>query len=361
LKEGSQQSQWRGGQGFWDFPLLPESGSTRAGEVDAVSLGLTLFSLTFIVLICGLIFLFVRRYHYSRAAHRGIPSGRTVRYEMVWAGVPTVIALGLFGWAANGYVALTQPPEEAMPVWVVGKQWMWKVQHQDGPREINTVHVPVGRPVKLTMTSQDVIHSFYVPAFRIKHDVLPDRYTTIWFTADKPGTYRVYCAEYCGTGHSKMRGRVVAMRPADYQQWLGTGQEVGPRQAAPTPKPKASGSYETFRKFGCHSCHMPDERRRAPRLDGLWGQPTRLENGQTVKVDADYVRESILKPQAKIAAGYGGDEGFSIMPSYRGQMSEQELRQLVGFIRELREGWPGELEMHERSSEPRPEPDNRKD
>jgi cytochrome c oxidase subunit 2 len=222
-------------------------------------------------------------------------------------------------------------------VYVVAKQWMWKVQHPGGRREINTLHVPRGRAVKLTLTSQDVIHSFYVPAFRVKMDVLPDRYTTAWFQATKTGTFHLFCAEYCGTEHSLMRGRVVVMEPAAYQAWLGPGaqQEPIPGMPGTAEAPLRVHGRGAFFQAGCNACHVPDSDLRAPRLEWLFGSEVQLRNGQTVRADEEYLRESILEPNAKAVAGYPTP---SLMPTYRGQVSEEQVVELIEYIKSLAPG-----------------------
>jgi len=216
-----------------------------------------------------------------------------------------------------------------MEIYVVAKQWMWKLQHVDGQREINELHVPVDRDVKLIMTSQDVIHSFFVPAFRLKQDVLPGRYTTLWFHAIRPGTYHLFCAEYCGTQHSGMIGSIVVMNPVDYEAWLSGGGGEGSL---------ASTGQKLFQQLGCGSCHRSDTQGRGPNLVGVFGKPVLLEDGRTVTADENYVRESILNPGAKIAAGFK-----NIMPSFQGVVNEEQLLSLVAYIKSLQGSQPSGL------------------
>ena len=225
-----------------------------------------------------------------------------------------------FVWGASLYLDMARPPDDAIDVYVVARQWMWKFQHQDGQEEINELHVPVGYPVRLTMTSQDVIHSFFVPVFRTKADVLPGRYTTTWFQATKPGQYHLFCAEYCGTDHSRMTGWVYVMDPADYANWLTTGATLSP----------ASRGLGLFQQLACNACHRDDSLRRAPVLEGLFGQPVELQSGETVIADESYIRESILNPSAKVVAGYQ-----PIMPSFAGRVNDEQLLQLIAYIRSL--------------------------
>jgi cytochrome c oxidase subunit 2 len=204
---------------------------------------------------------------------------------------------------------------------VVGKQWMWKIQHQEGPSEINTLHVPLGQPVRLVMTSEDVIHSFYVPAFRLKQDVIPGRYTYLWFQATKVGEYHLFCAEFCGTNHSEMRGSVIVMQPSDYQKWLNNS-SVG--------QPLAEEGKQLFTQLGCAHCHAPESGVQAPNLNGLFGQTVPLSNGASVQADEDYIRQSIFFPKAKVVAGY-----TPIMPTYEGKLTEEQVLQLVAYIKSI--------------------------
>ena len=243
------------------------------------------------------------------------------RLEAVWVGVPFVIAMGIFVWSARLYYRMYRPPAEAIDVYVVAKQWMWKFQHLDGHREINELHVPVGRKVKLTMTTEDVIHSFYVPAFRMKMDVVPGKYSTIWFEPTKAGRYHLFCAEYCGTSHSGMIGWVDVMEATEYQAWLSGGTEGGSL---------AASGEKLFQQLACNTCHKSDGTGRGPALQGVFGKTVQLANGQKVTADEAYIRESITNPKAKVVAGYD-----AIMPTFQGQVSEEQLLQLIAYIRSL--------------------------
>lgn len=307
---------------IWDFPLFPVRASTFAGETDAILAGLILVALGFIVVIFGGLIYFAVKYRAGSNADRVGPIVRTGKVEAIWIAVPFTILLSLFIWAGRLYFIERRPPSDAINIYVVGKQWMWKTQHPTGRREINELHIPAGRPVRLIMTSQDVIHSFFVPAFRLKRDVLPGQYTDLWFEATRVGEYHLFCAQYCGTNHSRMVGRVVVMAPRQYQEWLATGT----REFVAMP---AAGS-EVFTRLGCNNCHVPDSNLRAPQLEGLFGRQVKLQGGQTVSANENYIRESILEPQAKIVAGYP-----PIMPSFKGQVSSEELQQLVEYIKSL--------------------------
>ena len=304
-----------------DLPLFPSQASAMASHVDALYFYLLAVSTFFSVLIAVLVIYFAVKYR--RRSDGEFPKGYagSLKLELAWTIIPFVITMTFFSWGARIYFRMNRPPNDAMQIFVVGKQWMWKVQHPDGVREINELHVPVGRSVKLTMTSEDVIHSFFIPAFRMKRDVVPGRYQTVWFQATKPGDYHLFCSQYCGTKHSAMIGTVHVMSPNDYQAWLagGSGSES-----------LASAGAKLFTQHACNTCHRPDSLARGPNLEGLFGKPVSLQNGQTVIVDEAYIRESILMPQAKLVLGYQ-----PIMPTFQGLISEEGILQLVAYIRSL--------------------------
>ena len=304
------------------FGLLPEAASTLAPETDSLYFFLIAISLFFSVLIAGLIVRFMLVYRRRSPADVPARVPASLMLEATWTVIPLGITMVAFFWGAQLYAALQIPPPDALEVHVVGKQWMWKLQHLEGRREINELHVPVGRPVKLVMTSEDVIHSFFVPAFRTKQDAVPGRYTTTWFEATQPGTYHLFCAEYCGTLHSGMIGRIVAMDPAAFQAWL-AGSEPG---AAAVPVAEAGARL--FDAQGCASCHQPGGNARGPSLDGIYGSTVQLADGGTVVADENYLRESILNARARIVAGYE-----PLMPVYQGLLSEEQVMQLVAYIK----------------------------
>jgi cytochrome c oxidase subunit 2 len=314
-----------------DAPLFPPRASEMAREIDTLfftTLGITIF---FSTLIACLIFYFMIRYRRTSPSQVGKePQGNTMALEAAWIIVPLFIALTIFTWGARIYFAAARPPPDARQFYVVGKQWMWKIEHPNGKREINELHVPRGEAVKLKMTSEDVIHSFYVPAMRVKADVVPGRYTTLWFRPDTDGTYHLFCSQYCGAEHSHMVGRVIVMDPTAYELWLGGANATG---AASTVLP----GEDLFVSKSCNTCHRPDTDARAPSLYGLFGKKVALLDGQTVTVDEDYIRESILNPAAKVVAGYQ-----PIMPTFRGQLSEEEIIQLIRYIQSLKSPTSGE-------------------
>ncbi len=303
------------------FQLFPEQASTLAAQVDYLYFFLIAVSLFFSVLIFFLIYIFAVRYR--RKSEQEVPEQipGLLKLEILWSVIPFLLCMVVFVWGATLYFDTYSPPKDALEYYVVGKQWMWHIQHPTGQREINELHVPTGQPIKLTMATEDVIHSFYIPAFRIKRDVVPGRYTSMWFEATKPGEYHLFCAEYCGTKHSQMRGRVVVMEPADYQNWLSGGVANEPLEVIGEKK---------FRQLACHTCHVDKPDARGPSLVGVFGEPVRLQNGQTVTVDETYIRESILNPNAKIAAGYR-----PVMPTFKGQIDEVGLLQITAYIKSL--------------------------
>jgi cytochrome c oxidase subunit 2 len=308
------------------FPLFPEQASTFAERVDALYYYLLSVSGFFVLLIFALIFYFAVKYRRRSEGEQTPPILGSIPLEVVWIVIPFILVMIMFVWGASLYFTAFSPPANAMEIFVIGKQWMWKVQHPEGRREIDELHVPVGYPVKLTITSQDVIHSFYIPAFRIKMDAVPGRYTSIWFEASKTGTFHLFCAEYCGTAHAGMGGRVVVMKPSEYEQWLRTG--------APEESLVAAGG-RLFQQLGCSGCHSQNSIVRAPLLDGVYGKPVPLQSGQVVLADESYIRDSILLPQKDVVAGYA-----PVMPPFQGRISEEELMQIIAYIRFLGEEGP---------------------
>jgi cytochrome c oxidase subunit 2 len=305
---------------FSNLPLFPEQASTIAQRVDALYYFLVAVAGFFSLLIAFLVVVFAIRYRRRSEMERPAAIHGSLGLELVWTLIPFGLAMVMFFWGASVYVSLRRPPDDALNVFVVGKQWMWKLQHLEGRREINELHVPVRRAVKLIMTSEDVIHSFFVPAFRIKQDAIPGRYTTAWFEATKVGTYHLFCAEYCGTEHSGMIGHVIVMEPAEYEAWL-SGTAGGGSMA--------SKGATLFEQLGCITCHRGDVGARGPQLAGLFNRAVRLQNGETVIADETYLRESILNPQAKIVAGFQ-----PIMPTFKGLVSEEGVMELIAYIKE---------------------------
>ena len=303
------------------MPLFPEAASSYAGHVDALYWALVALTAFFSLLIGTLVVVFAIKYRRRSPDEIATEVHESGALEIVWTVIPLALSLVSFYWGARLYFRITRPPANAIEIYVTGKQWMWKVQHTDGHREMNELHVPVGTPVRLTMASEDVIHSFYVPAFRFKRDVVPGRFSTAWFEAIKPGRYHLFCAEYCGTRHSNMIGWVYAMKPADYQVWLSGG---APGETL------ASAGAKRFVEQACNTCHGDQSGARGPSLAGLFGKVVHLQSGQSLIADESYIRESIVNPQAKLVAGYP-----PIMPTFQGLISEEGLLQLTAYIKSL--------------------------
>lgn len=303
------------------IPLLPDRASSVAGRVDLLFFFLVGITLFFSALIFLLVFTFAVRFRRRSEAERPQPIYGSLGLELFWSVVPLALTMVMFFWGARLFYEMRRMPGDATQLFVVGKQWMWKIQHPEGQREINTLHVPVGRPVKLLMTSEDVIHSFYVPAFRIKMDVLPGRYTELWFTPTKTGEFHLFCAEYCGTKHSGMIGRVVVMEPAAYESWLA---------GSPRGETLEEAGARLFRQFNCHTCHEQGPTSRGPSLHEILGREVKLRSGEAIVVDEGYLRESILQPAAKLVAGYE-----PVMPTYQGQLGEEQVIQLLAYLKSL--------------------------
>jgi len=294
-----------------------------AGKVDALYFFLVAMSGFFVVLIAGLIIFFGVRYRRRARGETGRKVVPALSLEIAWTVIPLGLGIGLFLWGASLYFAQAHPPAETIDVYVVGKQWMWKFQHLDGQREIDELHVPVGRAVRISATSEDVIHSFFVPAFRMKADIIPGRYTTLWFQATRPGRYHIFCSQYCGTRHSGMTGTVIVMPPEEYEAWLAGGRPAGGSLAAQGEK--------LFQSLACITCHRSDGQGRGPILDGLYGRTVTLTTGETVTADDAYIRESILSPTAKITAGFQ-----PLMPPFQGLVSEEQVLALIEYVKSLR-------------------------
>jgi cytochrome c oxidase subunit 2 len=304
------------------IPFVPESASTVSGKVDALYFYLSGVTAFFTLLISGVLIFFVIKYRRRMPNEIPRPVAGSHKLETIWSVIPFMIAMSMFAWGAQIYFQNSRPPKNANEIYVVGKQWMWKIQHSTGQREINELHVPVGRKIKLIMTSEDTIHDFFIPAFRIKADVLPGRYTMQWFEATKPGTYHLFCAEYCGMNHSGMIGSVIVMQPTDFDNWLsGNASQQSP----------AVAGQQLFQSLGCVSCHGANgEGGRGPALAGLFGRKVFLTNNQTLTADEAYIRESIENPQAKVVSGFN-----PIMPTFQGQVTPEQLIQIISFIKSL--------------------------
>jgi len=302
-------------------PLFPEQASTFAHNVDALYLFLIAVTAFFSLLIGALVVVFAIKYRRKATDEVALEVHESGLLEIVWTVIPFGLVLVMFFWGAKVFFQITRPPADSIEIYVTAKQWMWKLEHTDGRREMNELHVPVGQPVRLTMASEDVIHSFFVPAFRFKRDVVPGRFSTAWFEATKPGKYHLFCAEFCGTRHSNMIGWIYVMTPADYQAWLSGGT---------SGETLASAGAKRFVEQACNTCHGEQKGSRGPSLSGLYGRTVRMQSGQTLAADEAYIRESIVNPQAKLLEGYP-----PIMPTYQGLISEEGLLQLTAYIKSL--------------------------
>jgi cytochrome c oxidase subunit 2 len=299
--------------------------SANAAEVDRLLLALLLISGAVLALVFGLLLRYVIRYRADSPIDRGRLAKKSWYFEVAWTSATLLVFFGLFLWGSSLYVRLFQPPANTLKIYVIAKQWMWKAEHAGGQREINAVHLPIGRPIELLMTSEDVIHDFSVPAFRLKHDVLPGRYETLWFTVNRPGTYHLFCTQFCGLSHANMVGEVVAMPPAAYQAWLQQNGGAGTLAAA---------GQALYLRYGCSGCHGGDGAGtgsvRAPALAGLFGSPVPLAGGGLVVADERYLHDAILMPEQQPVAGYA-----AIMPAFAGQIGEEDVLKLVAYIKSL--------------------------
>jgi cytochrome c oxidase subunit 2 len=303
------------------LPFFPEQASNFAGNVDTLFSFILLTCLFFSVLVTLLIIFAAVRYKRKSAGEVGSADHGNMVLEVGWTVIPLVIALGMFAWGAAVYVNYRTAPKDTLDIYVVGKQWMWKLQQPNGRKEINELHVPVNRNIKLIMGSEDVIHDFYVPAFRVKMDVVPGRYNTMWFRPTKIGKYHFFCSQYCGTNHAVMGGWVTVMDPAQYAAWLSDeGGDLNP----------VSAGEKLFSQLACNTCHLPNGTGRGPSLNGVYGGKVLLADGSTVIADEAYIRESILQPKAKIVAGYQ-----PVMPTFQGLVTEEQIMNLTAYIKSL--------------------------
>lgn len=307
---------WREWIPFWHAGVSP-----YGGDVDLLFAGLVVVSAFVLGLLFFLLAYFCVRYRAGHEVDRRNHDEKSWRLEVGWTAAALLAFLGLFVWGAAVFLKIYQTPSDELTMFVVAQQWMWKVQHTGGQAEINALHVPVNRPIKLVMASQDVIHSFFIPALRLKHDVVPGRYQDIQLEIRRSGHYHLFCAEYCGTDHSRMLGEIVAMEPADYAAWLAAQQP---------PNSLAEEGEALFRQLGCSGCHEGKSSVHAPSLKGLYGKPVPLSGGAMVIADEKYLRDSILLPRSQVAAGYE-----PVMPSFTGRIKEDQLLQLVAYIKSI--------------------------
>jgi cytochrome c oxidase subunit 2 len=306
-------------------PLFPEQASTFAWQVDLLYFYLIAVSVAFTIPIVAALFFFAIKYRETEKYATPEEMHGSMVLETVWSIIPFIISMTIFIGGAVVYFNQFTPPDDAMEIYVVGKQWMWKAQHQTGQREINELHVPVGRKIKLTMTTEDVLHDFSIPAFRTKMDVVPGRYTYMWFEPTKAGKYHLFCAEYCGLNHSGMGGYIYVMEQRDFDSWL-SGSVAG-------QTPVEEGRDLFMNKLGCASCHSGGANQRGAVLEGIYGHEVKLTTGETVIADEQYIRNSILNPGAQVVAGYQ-----PIMPTFKGQVTEEQLNSLIAYIKSLTPG-----------------------
>ena len=303
------------------IPIQPPAASTISEGIDQLYFVLTGITLFFTVLIFSIIFYFMVKYRRRSPDEVPVDTHAPMVLELAWTIIPSLICVVLFVWSAKLFVVNARPPAASSEIFVIGKQWMWHLQHAEGPREINELHVPVGVPVKVTMTSQDVIHDFYIPAFRVKKDAVPGRYSSIWFQATETGTYHLYCAQYCGTNHSEMIGWIYVMTPSDYAAWLAGGEKT---------EPMAQQGEKLFAQFGCETCHGAQPGALGPSLAGIYGKPQKMQTGETREVNEDFIREAVLTPGSTRVPGFA-----PVMPTYEGQVNEEQMLQLIAYIKSL--------------------------
>jgi cytochrome c oxidase subunit 2 len=301
--------------------LQPPQASSIAGQIDQLYYLLTGITLFFTVLIFSIIFYFMVKYRRRSKDEKPQDVHPSLMLELGWTIIPSLICVVIFVWSSSLYMRAYNPPANAVEVFVIGKQWMWHLQHPEGPREINELHIPVGVPIKLTMTSQDVIHGFYVPDFRVKKDVLPGRYTSMWFEATQEGTFHLFCTEFCGTNHSAMIGWVYAMSPKDYAGWLANGEKS---------ESMAQQGEQIFNHYTCNYCHVADGSGRGPSLVGIFGKPEKLASGEMRMVDEGLIHQALTEPNSVPVAGYA-----PIMPTFKGQFTEDQILQLIAYVKSL--------------------------
>jgi cytochrome c oxidase subunit 2 len=325
---------------MWDFPLLAPAASKQAHEIDLLFWVLTALTVLFTFIVFAGVIVLVVRYRANSKVDRSNAPHHDMRLELIWSVIPGILAFAIFFWAAKLYGDMYTPPKDGLEIFVVGKQWMWHAQHPNGVRENNELHVPTGVSVKITAISQDVIHAFSIPAFRTKRDIVPGRYNQMWFEPNRPGKYRLFCTEYCGTKHSEMVGWAYVMEPDKYQKWLEQGGSSG--------STTASGSMEeqgkqVFTQLGCAACHgNKTSAVKCPPVEGIYGKKVQLVGGKTITVDENYIRESILNPSVKVVAGYEGPNNTSLMTPYQGVASEDQIMLIIAYIKSLANEKPQE-------------------
>jgi cytochrome c oxidase subunit 2 len=305
-----------------NFPISPPQASNWAVPHDAIFYALTALTVFFTLLVCGLVLFFAIKYRAGNKVDRSRPMYENLKLELTWTFIPMILGLVMFWFGAKLFVDMRTPPADAQEVFVIGKQWMWHIQHANGVRENNTLHVPLGKPIKVTMISQDVLHAFYIPAFRVQMHVVPGRYTQLWFIPTQIGEYHLFCGMYCGTQHSEMGGKVVVMDPKDWAEWAANGGETR------APMSMEQAGAKIFAKVGCANCHGANDTPRAPTLAGLYGKHRTMADGEALVADDEYIRQEILDPHKRLTAGYD-----QTMPIYKGQLGEMDVLDLMAFVK----------------------------
>ena len=310
---------------------LPEEASNLAGKVDNVLLVVTVVSVFFFLLISVFLVYYALKYRRrSEDDHTPYITGNIV-IEVIWTVVPSILLMVFFAWGYIEFVHMKTPPQDATEVNVTARQWMWEFEYYDGKKTINELYVQKDRPVRMVMQSEDVIHSFFVPAFRVKQDVLPGRYTQLWFTPTKAGDFDLFCAEYCGTGHSQMRATVHVLSPEAFSRWMNKGKGGTEEAQAAELSPQERGK-KVYQEKGCSACHSVDGSPIVgPTFKGLFGHKVELESGETITADENYIRHSILEPQAQIVKGYQ-----PVMPSFKGKLTDKEITGVIEYIKSLK-------------------------
>lgn len=312
---------------MWNYPVAPPQASTFAPEYDALFYLISILTVFFTVVVLACVLFFALKYRKGSKANRSNIVHDSHKVEIAWSVPPLILGLVIFAWGAQMFVNMRTMPKDAIEIFVMGKQWMWHVQHANGVRENNTLTVPTGQKVKLTMISQDVIHAMYIPAFRAQYQVIPGRYTSLWFEATKPGKYPLFCNMYCGTQHSEMGGYVYVVSPEEYAQFLARGGDA----KDPSVKTVADHGRTLYKQLACGSCHFEKDDKKGPSLHGIAGIPRKMTTGETVTANDDYLRESIINPGGRLTAGYD-----NTMPQdYKSQLTEEQIRSLIEYMKTL--------------------------
>ncbi len=312
---------------MWNYPVAPPQASTFAPKYDALFWVISALTVFFSVVVLACVIFFAIKYRKGSKANRDNIVHDSHKIEIAWSLPPLVLGLVIFAWGADMFIEMRTMPKDAIEVFVIGKQWMWHMQHPNGVRENNTLHVPVGRKVKLTMISQDVIHAMYIPAFRAQYQVIPGRYTSLWFEATTPGKYPIFCNMYCGTQHSEMGGYVYVVSPEEYAQFLARGGDA----KDPAVKTVADQGHQLYKQLNCVNCHTDTDTNRGPSLYSLYGKKRRMTTGETVDANDDYLRESIINPGGRLNEGYD-----NTMPQdYKAQLTEEQIRSLIEYMKTL--------------------------